>query len=45
MDAWQLEGGILGWFAAQGQAHYRGDCFVFDERVTVDSALGPAAAG
>lgn len=45
VDAWQLQGGILGWFAAQRQAHYRGDCFVFDERVTVDSALGSAAAG
>ncbi|EIC07704.1 UPF0176 protein [Microbacterium sp. oral taxon 186 str. F0373] len=45
VEAWQLDGGILGWFAAQGQAHYRGDCFVFDERVAVDSALAPAAAG
>lgn len=42
VDAWQLDGGILGWFAAQGQAHYRGDCFVFDERWAVDGALAPA---
>lgn len=43
VDAWQLDGGILAWFAAEGQAHYRGDCFVFDERWAVDSALAPAA--
>ncbi len=43
VDAWQLDGGILAWFAAEGQAHYRGDCVVFDERWAVDSALAPAA--
>ncbi|MBF4563018.1 sulfurtransferase [Microbacterium sp. VKM Ac-2870] len=43
VDAWQLDGGILGWFAAEGAAHYRGDCFVFDERWAIDSALAPAA--
>jgi len=43
VDAWQLDGGILGWFAAEGQAHYRGDCFVFDERWALSSDLAPAA--
>ncbi len=31
----QLDGGILGYFAAVGDAHFRGDCFVFDERVAL----------
>jgi len=39
VDAYQLDGGILGWFDAQGAAHWDGDCFVFDERETVDAAL------
>lgn len=42
VDAWQLEGGILGWFAEVGAAHYRGDCFVFDERRAVGADLAPA---
>jgi len=39
----QLEGGILGYFAAtQGQAPgWRGECFVFDERRTVAADLAP----
>ena len=35
----QLEGGILKYFEDCGGAHYRGDCFVFDQRVGVDPAL------
>lgn len=41
LDAYQLDGGILGWFAAQGGAHWNGECFVFDEREAVDPALAP----
>lgn len=36
---YQLEGGILKYFEETGGAHYRGDCFVFDERRAVDAAL------
>jgi UPF0176 protein len=39
---WQLEGGILKYFEETGGAHYRGRCFVFDERVAVDATLQPA---
>lgn len=39
LEAYQLEGGILGWFEAQGAAHWNGDCFVFDEREALDPAL------
>lgn len=35
----QLEGGILKYFEECGGAHYDGECFVFDRRVGVDSAL------
>lgn len=37
----QLEGGILNYFASQGAAHYDGQCYVFDARVTVDADLNP----
>lgn len=42
VDAWQLDGGILGYFEQAGGAHYRGDCFVFDERELLTSDLTPA---
>lgn len=38
-DVYQLDGGILNYFEQVGGAHYRGDCFVFDQRVAVDAAL------
>ncbi len=38
-DVYQLEGGILKYFEDAGAAHYQGDCFVFDERFTLDADL------
>ena len=38
-DVVQLDGGILGYFEAVGGAHWRGDCFVFDDRVALDPGL------
>jgi UPF0176 protein len=43
LDAYQLDGGILGWFADQGDAHWDGHCFVFDEREALDPALSARA--
>ncbi len=43
-EVYQLDGGILGYFAEVGGAHYTGDCFVFDERVAVNSQLQPAVS-
>jgi UPF0176 protein len=40
---YQLEGGILKYFEETDGAHWRGDCFVFDERGAVDTRLAPAA--
>lgn len=39
---WQLDGGILKYFEVAGGAHFRGDCFVFDERERLDARLAPA---
>jgi UPF0176 protein len=41
-DVYQLDGGILKYFESVGQDHYRGTCFVFDDRRAVDAALQPA---
>ena len=38
-DVKQLEGGILGYFEECGGSHWDGDCFVFDQRVAVDTNL------
>ncbi|WP_438352714.1 sulfurtransferase [Microbacterium sp. CJ88] len=44
VDARQLEGGVLGYFAQVGGSHWTGECFVFDERETLDPQLRPARA-
>lgn len=41
---YQLDGGILRYFEEVGGDHYDGDCFVFDKRVAVDSALAETDA-
>ncbi len=38
-EVYQLDGGILRYFEQVGRDHYRGDCFVFDQRVAVDATL------
>ncbi len=38
-EVYQLEGGILNYFEQCGGDHYEGECFVFDKRVAVNSAL------
>jgi UPF0176 protein len=35
----QLEGGILGYFEETDGSYWEGDCFVFDDRVAVDTKL------
>lgn len=48
-DVWQLDGGILRYFEEAGGAHFRGRCFVFDERHALDAGLDaitdPRSAG
>ncbi|WP_445145504.1 sulfurtransferase [Dyella sp. Tek66A03] len=41
-NVYQLEGGILKYFEETDGTHWRGDCFVFDERGAVDKDLAPA---
>jgi UPF0176 protein len=38
-NVYQLDGGILRYFEEVGDAHYKGECFVFDRRVALDSKL------
>lgn len=42
-NVYQLEGGILKYFEETGGDRYRGDCFVFDDRIALDPALAPQA--
>lgn len=44
-EVYQLEGGILRYFEEVGGVHYRGRCFVFDNRVAVDSSLAEQESG
>lgn len=44
-QVYQLDGGILKYFETVGPTHYRGGCFVFDEREVLDAGLAPVAAG
>ncbi len=41
-EIYQLDGGILKYFEECSHAHYRGDCFVFDQRVAVAPSLEPS---
>lgn len=41
---YQLDGGILKYFEECGGAHYAGECFVFDRRVSVDAELKATGA-
>lgn len=36
---YQLDGGILRYFEKVGGEHWQGECFVFDERIALDSSL------
>jgi UPF0176 protein len=44
-NVYQLEGGILKYFEETGGVGYRGNCFVFDERRTLDPTLKPQPLG
>jgi UPF0176 protein len=44
VDAYQLDGGILGYLEEEGAAHWRGECFVFDGREALTAELEPTSA-
>ncbi|MBL0164010.1 MAG: sulfurtransferase [Xanthomonadales bacterium] len=44
-NVYQLDGGILGYFEQVGGFGYEGRCFVFDERIALDSELKPIVGG
>ncbi|MEO8005778.1 MAG: rhodanese-like domain-containing protein [Betaproteobacteria bacterium] len=43
-NVFQLDGGILQYFEECGDAHFKGRCFVFDQRVALDGDLQPQNA-
>lgn len=43
-DVYQVDGGILRYFEECGGAHWRGDCFVFDDRVEITPQLQETGA-
>lgn len=43
-QVYQIEGGVLNYFERSGGKHWSGECFVFDDRVEVDTALKPTGA-
>ncbi len=43
-QVFQLDGGILNYFAECGGEHFEGDCFVFDKRVALDADLRETGA-
>ena len=43
-SVYQLDGGILKYFEECGNAHYKGECFVFDQRVGLDAHLEESEA-
>lgn len=43
-DVYQIDGGILKYFEECGGAHWQGDCFVFDHRVTLTPQLEQSTA-
>ncbi|HKQ26161.1 MAG TPA: rhodanese-like domain-containing protein [Burkholderiales bacterium] len=44
-NVFQLDGGILHYFEECGDAHFKGRCFVFDQRNALDGNLNPEPAG
>jgi len=43
-EVYQVEGGILNYFETCGDAHWNGDCFVFDDRIEIHPNLEPTGA-
>ena len=46
LEVWQLDGGILNYFAQLGDVdrEWQGECFVFDKRIALDSQLQETAS-
>ncbi len=43
-EVYQLDGGILRYFESVGSSHFKGECFVFDDRIGLDGNLSPTGA-
>lgn len=43
-EVYQVEGGVLNYFDVCAGAHWQGNCFVFDDRVEIDTSLSPTGS-
>jgi len=43
-EVYQVEGGVLNYFEQCGDAHWQGNCFVFDDRAEINAELKPTGA-
>lgn len=41
-EVYQLDGGITNYLAEYPNGHWRGECFMFDHRVAIDTTLKPS---
>lgn len=44
-EVYQMNGGVINYLQTCGSAYWKGDCFVFDDRVELTSELVPTGAG
>lgn len=44
-EVYQIEGGVINYLQKTDESHWQGDCFVFDNRVELSTALEPTGAG
>jgi len=44
-EVYQVDGGLLNYFQTCDAAHWEGECFIFDDRVELTTALKPTGAG
>ena len=44
-EVYQLDGGVLNYLESRDGGHWDGHCFVFDDRVEIDTTLTPTGAG
>jgi len=44
-EVYQIEGGVINYLQQSNATHWKGDCFVFDDRVELSTQLEPTGAG
>lgn len=44
-EVYQIEGGVINYLQNTSSDHWQGNCFIFDQRVELDTELNPTGAG